>query len=182
MALAAAVFLAMMAASRQSWRHLGWLVVIAGTVPIVYQVWRMSYYALPYPLTAVAKDAGGSKWDKGAEYLWDLLAPYVLLLPLVAVLVAGLGTAVLVGLSRLYLGVHYPLDVLASFPVAWAGLAVGCGLANHLVPALEPVLAGTYERNTLLLPGGAGRATVDARSTAMSVTSPPVASHSPRSR
>ena len=50
----------------------------------------MSYYALPYPLTAVAKDAGGSKWDKGAEYLWDLLAPYVLLLPLVAVLVAGL--------------------------------------------------------------------------------------------
>ena len=53
-----------------------------------------------------------------------------------AVLVAGLGTAVLVGLSRLYLGVHYPLDVLASFPVAWAGLAVGCGLANHLVPAL----------------------------------------------
>lgn len=53
-----------------------------------------------------------------------------------AVLVAGLGTAVLVGLSRLYLGVHYPVDVLASFPVAWAGLAVGCGLANHLVPAL----------------------------------------------
>ncbi|MFI7743409.1 phosphatase PAP2 family protein [Kocuria rhizosphaericola] len=53
-----------------------------------------------------------------------------------AALVAGLGTAVLVGLSRLYLGVHYPLDVLASFPVAWAGLAVGCGLANHVVPAL----------------------------------------------
>ena len=90
MALAAAVFLAMMAASRQSWRHLGWLVVIAGTVPVAYQLWRMSYYALPYPLTAVAKDAGGAKWDKGAEYLWDLLAPYVLLLPLVAVLVAGL--------------------------------------------------------------------------------------------
>ncbi len=52
------------------------------------------------------------------------------------VLVAGLVTAVLVGLSRVYLGVHYPLDVLASFPVAWAGLAVGCGLANTVVPAL----------------------------------------------
>ncbi|MGN0099446.1 MAG: arabinosyltransferase [Dietzia sp.] len=89
MALAAAVFLALMAAARQSWRHLGWLVVIAGTVPVVYQLWRMSFYALPYPLTAVAKDAGGSKWDKGAEYLWDLLAPYVLVLPLAAVLVAG---------------------------------------------------------------------------------------------
>lgn len=51
-------------------------------------------------------------------------------------LVAGLGTAAVVAWSRLYLGVHYPLDVLASFPVAWAGLAVGCGLANILVPAL----------------------------------------------
>ncbi|MDV8002093.1 flagellar motor control protein ZomB [Rhodococcus sp. IEGM 1408] len=90
MALAAAVFLALMAAARQSWRHLGWLVVLAGTVPVVYQLWRMSYYALPYPLTAVAKDAGGSKWDKGGEYLWDLLAPYALLLPLAAVLIAGL--------------------------------------------------------------------------------------------
>ena len=36
---------------------------------------------------------------------------------------------------------------------------------GHLVPALEPVLAGSYERNTLLLPGGAGRATVDTKLT-----------------
>jgi arabinofuranosyltransferase len=90
LALAAVVFLGLMAVARQSWWHLGWLVAIAGTVPVLYQVWRMSYYALPYPLTAVAKDAGGSKWDRGAEYLWDLLAPYALLLPLALVLVAGL--------------------------------------------------------------------------------------------
>lgn len=90
MALAAVVFLGLMAAARQSWRHLAWLVVIAGVVPVLYQLWRMSYYALPYPLTAVAKDAGGSKWGRGLEYLWDLLAPYALLLPLVVVLVAGL--------------------------------------------------------------------------------------------
>ena len=90
MLLAAVVFLGLLAAARQSWWHLGWLVAIAGTVPVVYQVWRMSYYALPYPLTAVAKDAGGSKWEKGGEYLWDLLAPYALLLPLALVLIAGL--------------------------------------------------------------------------------------------
>lgn len=90
LALAAVVFLGLMAVARQSWRHLGWLVVIAGAVPVLYQVWRMSYYALPYPLTAVAKDAGGSKWDRGGEYLWNLLAPYALLLPLVLVLAAGL--------------------------------------------------------------------------------------------
>lgn len=53
-----------------------------------------------------------------------------------AVQAAGLGGVVLVGLSQLYLGVHHPLDVLAAFPVAWAGLAVGCGVANVLVPAL----------------------------------------------
>ncbi|HJC61748.1 MAG TPA: arabinosyltransferase [Candidatus Dietzia intestinigallinarum] len=90
MALAAVAFLGLMAVAAQSWRHLAWLVAIAGTVPVVYQIWRMSYYALPYPLTAVAKDAGGSKWGRGLEYLWDLLAPYVLLVPLGAVLIAGL--------------------------------------------------------------------------------------------
>ena len=90
MAIAAAVFLALMAAARQSWRHLGWLVAIAGAVPVLYQLWRMSYYALPYPLTAVAKDAGGSKWGRGLEYLWDLLSPYALLVPIAVVLVAGL--------------------------------------------------------------------------------------------
>lgn len=90
LALAAVVFLGLMALARQSWRHLGWLVVLAGTAPVVYQVWRMSYYALPYPLTAVAKDAGGSKWDKGLAYLWDLLSPYTLLVPLVVILAAGL--------------------------------------------------------------------------------------------
>lgn len=93
LALAAVVFLGLMAVARQSWRHLGWVVVIAGTVPVLYELWRMSYYALPYPLTAVAKDAGGSKWDKGLEYLWDLLSPYGLLLPLVLVLTAGVVSA-----------------------------------------------------------------------------------------
>ena len=32
---------------------------------------------------------------------------------------------------------------------------------GHLIPALEPVLVGFYERNTLLLPRGEGRATLD---------------------
>ncbi|MFI7483349.1 phosphatase PAP2 family protein [Kocuria sp. M1R5S2] len=53
-----------------------------------------------------------------------------------AVLAAGLAVVALVGLSQVYLGAHYPLDVLAALPVAWAGVAIGCGLANRLVPAL----------------------------------------------
>src|SRR5690606_11068407 len=55
--------------------------------------------------------------------------------PASAVLVAGLAAAVRVRLSRLCRGVHSPRAVLASLPVACAGLAVGCGRANPLVPA-----------------------------------------------
>ncbi|WP_418911895.1 polyphosphate polymerase domain-containing protein [Actinomyces bouchesdurhonensis] len=52
---------------------------------------------------------------------------------------------------------------LAGERRSWvAGKVEHTGYA-HLVPALEPVLAGSYERNTLLLPGGAGRATVDTK-------------------
>lgn len=42
----------------------------------------------------------------------------------------------LVGLSRIYAGAHYSLDVLFALPVAWAGVMAGCALANKLVPAL----------------------------------------------
>src|SRR5699024_7405559 len=64
-------------------------VLIAATVPLVYQVWRMSYYGLPYPITAVAKDAGGAKWESGFAYLLDLLTPYWLLLPIACLVVAA---------------------------------------------------------------------------------------------
>ena len=89
MTLVAVAVLALLALAGQSWGHLVWLVLIAGTTPVVYQLWRMSYYALPYPVTAVAKDAGGAKWDKGLDYLWNLLDPYTLVLPLVLAAVVG---------------------------------------------------------------------------------------------
>ncbi|MFC3433988.1 flagellar motor control protein ZomB [Nocardia seriolae] len=58
------------------------VVVVAGLVPMGYQIWRMGYYGLPYPNTAVAKDAGGAKWSHGFTYMWDLVGPYWLWLPL----------------------------------------------------------------------------------------------------
>ncbi|TSE00744.1 hypothetical protein FOS14_06935 [Skermania sp. ID1734] len=63
------------------------MVLIAGAVPVGYQIWRMGYYALPYPNTAVAKDAVGSKWGQGFTYLWNLVGPYVLWLPLALLVV-----------------------------------------------------------------------------------------------
>lgn len=52
--------------------------------------------------------------------------------------IALLGTlaVVIVGAARMYSGAHYPLDVLAAVPVAWAGVMAGCALANRVVPAL----------------------------------------------
>lgn len=58
------------------------LVVVGGAVPVGYQIWRMGYYGLPYPNTAVAKEAGGAKWGQGFVYLWDLVGPYFLWVPL----------------------------------------------------------------------------------------------------
>ncbi|WP_028476023.1 flagellar motor control protein ZomB [Nocardia sp. CNY236] len=69
------------------------IVVVAGSVPLGYQIWRMGYYGLPYPNTAVAKDAGGAKWGQGFTYLWDLVGPYFLWVPLSVLLVAGVVAA-----------------------------------------------------------------------------------------
>ncbi|MEU7630127.1 flagellar motor control protein ZomB [Nocardia sp. NPDC049220] len=69
------------------------IVAVAGLVPLGYQIWRMGYYGLPYPNTAVAKDAGGAKWGQGFTYLWNLVGPYFLWVPLLVLLIAGVVAA-----------------------------------------------------------------------------------------
>ncbi|BCN46882.1 hypothetical protein GS894_22880 [Rhodococcus hoagii] len=66
------------------------VIVVAGAVPVAYQIFRMGYYGLPYPNTAVTKEAGGSKWGKGFEYLQNLVDPYKLWVPILLLCVAGL--------------------------------------------------------------------------------------------
>lgn len=63
---------------------------VAGFVPVAYQIFRMGYYALPYPNTALAKDAAGAKWDQGLKYMSNLVDPYWLSVPFVILLVAAL--------------------------------------------------------------------------------------------
>lgn len=72
-----------------TWKIRTAMVAVAGVVPVVYQIWRMGYYALPYPNTAVAKDAGGAKWAQGFAYLWNLMGPYLLWLPLLLLLIGA---------------------------------------------------------------------------------------------
>jgi len=70
-------------------RRLGVLGAIVA-LPVAYQVFRMGYYAMVVPNTALAKEAGRPQWAQGWTYLRDLVAPYDLWLPgllLIAVLV-----------------------------------------------------------------------------------------------
>jgi arabinofuranosyltransferase len=91
LAIVSVFALALIFFARSSILHRAWLVVIAGFLPLAYQLWRMSYYGLPYPNTAVAKDAAGSKWEQGFAYLLDLAGPYWLALPMLV----GLGAIVI---------------------------------------------------------------------------------------
>ncbi len=51
-----------------------------------------------------------------------------------------LALGLLVGWSRVYLGVHFPLDVVAALPVAWAATMVVHALRRPLLPLHEWVL------------------------------------------
>ncbi|WP_306427544.1 flagellar motor control protein ZomB [Rhodococcus sp. 06-221-2] len=81
--------LAMIFLAPQTWLSRLRVFAFAGAVPVLYQIWRMGYYGLPYPNTAVSKDAGGAKWSQGWAYLTNLMGPYLLWLPLVLLLLGA---------------------------------------------------------------------------------------------
>ena len=73
----------LLAASRADWRRIGTILAAALPVPAAYQIFRMGYYGLLTPHTAVAKSASGSHWGTGARYVWDTVGTYALWAPLV---------------------------------------------------------------------------------------------------
>jgi arabinofuranosyltransferase len=78
---------------RPAWRRLALLAAVAGAVPLAYQVFRMGYYGLLVPNTAVAKDASSTRFHQGFVYLADYASPYRLWIPLAVLLVLFLLTA-----------------------------------------------------------------------------------------
>ena len=70
------------------------------------------------------------------------------------ILLFGLALVALVGMSRIYASAHYPLDVLVSLPVAWAGVMIGCSLSNVLVPALAYGFGWSQRDATVPAPRG----------------------------
>lgn len=96
LALIGGLALVMMLIAARRWSTRALIVVAGGLLPVGYQIFRMGYYVLIVPGTAVAKDASGAKWAQGWIYLTNFNQPYLLWIP--AVLLVGLG--VLLALSR----------------------------------------------------------------------------------
>jgi arabinofuranosyltransferase len=82
--------LIMMLIAAQDGRRRLEIVVAGGLLPVGYQIFRMGYYGLLFPGTALAKDAGGDKWSQGLIYLSNFNGPYVLWVPLLLLAALGL--------------------------------------------------------------------------------------------
>jgi arabinofuranosyltransferase len=116
--LATVAFLAVLLFSETSWRARGRVVAWALALPIVYELFRMAYYAAIVPNSALAKEAGASEWSRGWDYFVDFVEPYYLWIPLV--LLVPLGFIPLV--QRAWTRASRLDAILLAAPVA-AGLA-----------------------------------------------------------
>jgi arabinofuranosyltransferase len=94
LALIGGLALVMMLIAARGWPRRGLIIVAGGLLPVAYQIFRMGYYGLLFPQTALAKDATSDKWAQGWVYLTNFDEPYLLWLPalLLGVLALILGT------------------------------------------------------------------------------------------
>ncbi len=92
LALVGGVALLMMLIAARDWITRAIIFAAGGLLPVGYQIFRMGYYGLLFPQTALAKDASGDKWGQGLIYLANFNAPYALWLA--ALLVIALGAVV----------------------------------------------------------------------------------------
>ncbi len=98
LALIGGLALVMMLIAARDWRRRGLIVIAGGLLPVGYEIFRMGYYGLLFPGTALAKDATGAKWSQGFVYLANFNAPYLLWAP--AILLVGLAAVVMVTRGR----------------------------------------------------------------------------------
>jgi arabinofuranosyltransferase len=106
LALMGGLALIMMLIAARGWRRRAVILVAGGLVPVGYEIFRMGYYGLLFPGTALAKDAAGSKWSHGFVYLANFNHPYLLWAP--AILLGGLAIVVLITRGRPWWIHHRP--------------------------------------------------------------------------
>ncbi|MEV6877773.1 arabinofuranosyltransferase [Amycolatopsis sp. NPDC051128] len=73
----------------RGWRRALLWVAAATGLPVAYQIFRMGYYGLLTPNTALVKEASDALWDRGWDYLADFTGPYFLWIPLVLCAILG---------------------------------------------------------------------------------------------
>ena len=83
--MSVAALVAVLATRRPRGATLAWLLGGFLALPVLSELFRMGYYGILVPNTALAKDAGGTYWSQGWNYLVDLVAPYWLWVPLVGI-------------------------------------------------------------------------------------------------
>lgn len=119
------------------------LAVAAFAVPGAYQVFRMGYYGLLTPNTALVKEASSSDPGQGLTYLGNFVSPYLLWLPILltaAVVPVALPWSRIVRHDRFVILCTVAGGILSAFYVVWIG-----GDFMHA----RMLLPGTF---TLLLP------------------------------
>jgi len=90
LALMGGLALIMMLIAASNWRRRVLVVVAGGFLPVAYEIFRMGYYGLLVPGTALAKDAAGDKWSQGMIYLSNFNTPYAVWIPVVVLVPLGL--------------------------------------------------------------------------------------------
>jgi len=90
LALMGGLALIMMLIAARNWRRRVLVVVASGFLPVAYEIFRMGYYGLLVPGTALAKDAAGDKWSQGMIYLSNFNTPYAVWIPVVVLVPLGL--------------------------------------------------------------------------------------------
>ena len=112
------------------------LLAAAGALPLAYEVFRMGYYGMLVPNTAVAKEASNVDFTLGMRYLGNFLSPYHLWVP---GLVLALTVPAAAGWRR--------MDVARR-------TAVVAALASALLMTLYVVaIGGDFMHARMLLPG-----------------------------
>ena len=108
--VSAVVFVVLLWVLRPRGAMLAWFLGGFFALPVLSEVFRAGYYGTLVPNTALAKDASGTHWSQGWNYLADLVSPYWLWLPFLALVALGV---------LLLLGRPTPTVVLAlALPVA----------------------------------------------------------------
>jgi arabinofuranosyltransferase len=109
-------------------------IVAIFALPLAYQIFRMGFYSMLVPTTALAKDAGGLHFGQGWEYAKNFIGPYRLWL-----------TAILIAATVTYRSLANRDRRLA--------IATAAMLAAALVHALYiTAIGGDYMHGRLLLP------------------------------